>query len=422
VERDGAGARIDLMVAFAAGPLTWRDQERRYRATERSIAAVGLIGVAYLVTVAIAAVVNDLRSTAMSTRLVALTAFVTGLMVFSHQLWAIARGDRWAPATVWVPLVTRTVFGLGTVIATPILLPSSWFVMTWPVGLAWAANGALVLWAIGIRPIALSGVRRLLASPVTIGAAGAFVAFVVAGIRDDVVVVGLRTIAAFALAVLIAVLTVALFDHGYSAELRMLADAERHLVAREHRRRAQWVHDRVCAEVRRLRLLHATSSMTLQQVGPALDELDHRFRLIQLDELIDGGAASVADLLQPFVRDLQNHQVTITEVPSAEESDLVLTAPVAAQVRQVLANLCSNALNAGATRVGLRVRHDDGHLIVIVSDDAGGFDHQQLPIGRGLDRLRRQLGTDALVLARTDTGTAAECRIDLGADLGAVRA
>jgi signal transduction histidine kinase len=414
VERDGAGARIDLMVAFAAGPLIWRDQERRYSATERGIAAVGLIGVTYLVTLAIAATVNELRSTALSTRLLALTAFVAGLVVFSHQLWLIARGRRWAPATVWAPLACRTAFGLGTLIATPILLPSSWFVMTWPVGLAWAANGALSLWAIGIRPIALSGLRRLLSSPVTIGGAGAFFAFVVAGIRNDVVVVGLRTIAAFALTIVIAGLTVALFDNAYSAELRMLAAAERQVVAREHRRRAQWVHDRVCAEVRRLRLLQATSAMTLQDVGPALDELDHRFRLIQLDELIDGGEASVADLLQPFVRDLQNHKVTITDVPTAEESGLVLTAPVAAQVRQVLANLCSNALNAGATRVGLRVRHDDGHLVVTVTDDAGGFDHQQLPIGRGLDRLRRQLGDDALVLGRTDAGTVAECRIELG--------
>lgn len=400
------------MVAFAAGPLTWRDEERRYSATERGIAAVGLIGVAYLLTLAVAATVNDLRSIALATRLVALVAFMAGLIVFSQQLWLVARGRRWSPATVWVPLTTRTVCGMATVIATPVLLPSSWFLMTWPVGLAWAANGALALWAVGIQPIALSGLRRLLSSPVSIGVAAAFVSFILAGIRSDVVVVGLTTMATSALTLAIAGATVALFDNAYATEQRVLAEAEHRVVVREHRRRAQWVHDRVCAEVRRLRLLHATHAMTLDEVGSALDELDHRFRLIQLDELITGGEASVADLLQPFVRDLQNHSISITEVPTAEEGDLVLAAPVAAQVRQVLANLCSNALNAGATRVGLRVGRDDGHLVVTVSDDAGGFDHQ-LPIGRGLDRLRRQLGDGALVLSRTATGTQAECRIAL---------
>jgi signal transduction histidine kinase len=180
----------------------------------------------------------------------------------------------------------------------------------------------------------------------------------------------------------------------------------------EHRRSAHWLHDDVCAQLRLVTLrLHRGALRTDEVVG-MLDELDFALRLRQLDELLQSGTARLAEVLQPFVRNAQNHGVTVERVPTYETASAVVDRDAGQMLRHAASVLTSNALNAGATRLSFDVSVDSEQVHLAVVDDAGGFDHDDLTAGRGLWSLLHELGPGNLTIDRVDGGSRVAAHVD----------
>lgn len=202
--------------------------------------------------------------------------------------------------------------------------------------------------------------------------------------------------------------------HLFGVEHRSLEQFASERDDEDHRRRAHWIHDDVCAEIRGLRVKLAMSDMSNAALGAELDELDHRLRTRQLDEIIAGGGASAAEILQLYVRRAQNRGVVISDVPRLDDASIVLHGPTADRFRHAVAGLVSNALNAGATNLAIRLHRDDDRLTLEIADNAGGFDLGSTPAGRGLATLRNEIGADRLRFEPTHDGTLATVVLDLG--------
>jgi len=86
-------------------------------------------------------------------------------------------------------------------------------------------------------------------------------------------------------------------------------------------------------------------------------------------------------------------------------------------VQDALRVIVNNAVNARTPTLAIRLRVDDELIEVEVEDEAGGFDLDTAPIGRGLDSLRnslrRQLGHDGLFCERTANGSRVRATIPL---------
>src|SRR5690606_17027156 len=129
-----------------------------------------------------------------------------------------------------------------------------------------------------------------------------------------------------------------------------------------------------------------------EQVQRELLDLDHRLRLRQLDEMIRDGTPPVYEVLQPHLRRLQSLGVELGTVPTHEVTGITLNEPEANLLNRVLSLLTSNAVNAGASTVSVGIWAPAGALEIDVTDDAGGFDLDNVPRGRGLHRLMTDLG------------------------------
>jgi signal transduction histidine kinase len=71
----------------------------------------------------------------------------------------------------------------------------------------------------------------------------------------------------------------------------------------------------------------------------------------------------------------------------------------------------ANAVAAGATRLAIRIASDDASVSLVVTDDAGGFDLDEVPAGRGLWQLREELDGDAINVDDIDGGSVVSVRI-----------
>ena len=181
----------------------------------------------------------------------------------------------------------------------------------------------------------------------------------------------------------------------------------------EHRQRAHWLHDDVCAQLRLTSLRLQTGAVAPNEVVGMLDDLDHEIRLRQLDELIASGSIHVAEALQPFIRRAQNHHVTIEQVPSFEDIDFDMNQTEAVLFRRAVSILTSNALNAGATRLAFDIGIGDAFMTLTVSDDGTGFETPTVTDGRGLWSLRNDLRPGGIEIGRVANGAAVTATIPI---------
>jgi signal transduction histidine kinase len=128
-----------------------------------------------------------------------------------------------------------------------------------------------------------------------------------------------------------------------------------------------------------------------------LREVDHRLRIAQLDDLIDSGPTRIASLVQPHVRRSLDLGVVVNPLPGFEQVDVAVDSETGRLISRVLAVLFSNAMNAGASKIGLDVIVGPLEVEIRVTDDAGGFDLGNLQPGRGLEELMVDLGRDGVV-------------------------
>jgi len=180
-----------------------------------------------------------------------------------------------------------------------------------------------------------------------------------------------------------------------------------------HTRIAHWLHDEITSSLRLIRLgLHA-GTLTSTQVGDELDVLDHRLRMLQLEEMIAAGPVQLAHVLQPFVRLAQAQGVDVIDVPRFDEASAELRGPAGHLAQRALGVLVPNAIAAGAQELSFRITTvAPDRVEVEVEDDAGGFDLAAVPAGRGLDGLRRDLGQGNLTHVRTERGSLVRVAIE----------
>lgn len=180
----------------------------------------------------------------------------------------------------------------------------------------------------------------------------------------------------------------------------------------ERRARAEWLHDTVCAEIRVARLRIADDAIDRRGLDQVLADLEHRVRLQQLDDSMVTGRVRLSEVVQPFIRRLQDHGVAVTKAPTFGESRFEIDEAVGRRLRHTLSVLVNNAILAGARGVSLRVELVGSIVEVEVADDAGGFDLHQVPAGRALDMLAGEVRSLNVEAGRHGEGIVVKVLID----------
>lgn len=280
-----------------------------------------------------------------------------------------------------------------------------------PAAISLGLDVAITCIELGWKPRTAQWYRHLLLSRFHLGMVGALVATFFARSADttDVVLPLFFWVHAWAAT---AVLTLWVAGQMQSADAGERLAAVASVVESEHRERAHWLHDDVCAELRLVSLTVQTASSTKDEIIRLLDDFDHRLRLRQLDELLGAGRVRIAEVLQPFIRHAQNAGIEISGVPDFEQAALTLSGTSARLAARAASVLTSNALSAGAKSVWFRVARDAGTVLLSVSDNGRGFQLADAPPGRGLWSLNQDLGEGGLeVHERTGGGSTVVARI-----------
>lgn len=286
-----------------------------------------------------------------------------------------------------------------------IVLPGWRSLAAWPLGVAGGADAILTRWALGLPFHPGRWWAGLVRSPVMAGiGAGLVVTLLFENTREQTFTT-VMSFAALMLCLVAAWGTMWLLDTIRTHLDERVADAVTRARREEHRRRAHWLHDDVCAELQLTSLRLRTGRTSPDQVASELADLDHRLRVRQTDELIASGDARMAELVQPALRRVQAAGVRLAEVPSLDDANVQLRPHEARLFTRMVGALVSNAVNAGATELSVLLHHHGDRISVTVVDDAGGFPDTPLPPGRGLERLVNDLGPGSLSIEPTPVGS-----------------
>jgi hypothetical protein len=404
--------RLDRFVAIAAGPANWRD-DRQPTSADLAAGCVELAALGAILTMtATTAVDRDLGPSWLPFVLVAAMGVVLLILAVPTAWWVLGRADASVPGRfldLRLVAAGRTI-GFAVVVALWAAVIGGVRVHeAWMFGVVLGCEATLGARGVGATMRPWRWWRRFVLSfpHVLVVATAVAIGAVVGGTHG--IVVGILVYGALHFAALTAVV------QGWALEhIRQRHESELHhhahsLEQRQHRQWAHWLHDDVCSELRLLRLQLETQQLAPADVAEQLDELDHRLRVRQLDELLQSGRVRLAEVIQPFVRRAQAHGLRMREVPRFEQASLEMNEHTGRMVQRAAAVLMTNSIQAGATEIGIHATLDReaGRFELRFDDDAGGFDHLAIPPGRGLDSLLHDLDPGALEIRRTDTGTSA---------------
>ncbi len=411
----------DRWLAVMAGPNTWRESHRPVTVAVR---AIGGLEAFALFASTLAVLTFHLTSGVDSRTSIERTAMV-GIVVITILSsigplgLLVGRPNRAMP--LWSNLTRRSVVGIAMVISIYSLAPGWASLLSWPVGITVGADAALAAHAVGGRPSPWQWWTSLLKSPMHFGVIGGLVGVTITSSRTSVLGIALPVYLTTQVWAGLACCTAWSARRLLAAEDSGFEAVRLNTVRDEHRRSAHWLHDDICAQLRLVTLKVQRSQDQGNEVVAMLDDLDFSLRLRHLDELLDSGTVRLAEVLQPFVRQAQNHGVSVEQVPSYETAAMTIDRDTGQKIRRAAAVLTSNALNAGADRVGYEVDIADDHIRLSVTDDAGGFDRSTVDRGRGLWGLEHELGDGAVEVERLDDGSrvTATVHTTIGRDHGA---
>jgi hypothetical protein len=396
--------RLDLWFAVAAGPGQWLDGERLHP-VDQLVVAGGLAS-----ALALGLAVTTTARTSLEFDGV-IQSFLFGLTLAALLVVLFTAGSRMARFGSPAVVLARTAAGLGVLAMTVRAYGSVEPLVLSGFGLAGGAHATVTLRAIGADLRWQIGLRRFLTSTVHAGVLTGAVLLALLpptrSLRGEVVDLGLAFYAVLATSTL----TMAVLRMFHARIEASQADHTAALRSAIHRDHAHWLHDDVCSELGYLRLRLQNGAADPAALQQSIDELDHRLRVRQIDEILEGGPARLGEIMQPYIRVAQTNGVELTEVPTYETGAMLLPPDAGRQVQRAMGVLTANAIQAGARRIAIRTWLEAGGLVVEVEDDAGGFDVSRRIPGRGLDGLSRDLGADRLELVPTDTGTAARAHV-----------
>lgn len=405
--------RLDLWFAVAAGPGPWLDGERLHPIDQLVIAA----GMASALAVGLAVTSTAGMSIEPGQRL---RTAVFGVALGALLLVLFTAGPRLARSGPLVVVVARTGAGLGVLALTVKAYGTVEPLVLGGFGVAAGAHASVTLRAIGAEVRWQEALRRFLTSTVHAGVLTGVVLLSLLpptrSLRGEALALGLALYAVIAMATL----TLAVLSTLHARIEASHADHVAALRSAIHRDHAHWLHDDVCSELGYLRLRLQDGSADPATLRSSLDELDHRLRIRQIDEILEGGPARLGEIMQPYLRVAQTNGVELTDVPTYETGAMLLPPEAGRRVQRAMGVLTANAIQAGAGRLAIRTWLEPGGLVVEVEDDGGGFDVSRRIPGRGLDSLARDLGPDRLELVRTERGTTARAHVPMTAETVAV--
>lgn len=393
---------FDLWIAIAAGEAAWADTDERPHPMARAAAGMELLALAAGISIAWTGYL--MRSAADGFAQFApwlATGAILSLAIRPMRLLLEIR----RPVNLWASVVVRSVLVTAALIGLVPNSPAYGLLTTWPLAVALGIEAALSSWELGIVVRPTTWWKQFVLSPLHLGILGAMVAvFVNSGASSERSV----TLVLYVLVhfyVFVGALTAGAFDFVRRRFDDREMWAAKLAAANEHRRSAHWLHDDVSAQLKLVQLRLRRGELDATATADALQELDHQLRLRQLDELYQSGSVRVAEVLQPFLRSAQGHGLELHAVPTFDDAALMLDERTGRLFGRAAANLTNNAIVAGATRLSVQVSSDDHHVELIVTDNAGGYDVDSLPPGRGLWQLGQDLGTGKIESRPIDGGT-----------------
>lgn len=391
----------DGVIAALAGPLAWETSDRSPTLIETMAIRAAMAAQGGLAITVVGLAVRD-AVPSLASSIVAAVACTGALAVTTTQTWFLATGRSLVLPTkvfVGVRLAALVAFAVGW----SALAPGALALLIWPLGIYIGSETTITEMLIEHpHPVRL-GIVDVLLSPVHTGLIAGLVGAALVG-RGSAVEIAIEAAVAIETLIVSGVATRTAVTRLWSAEQQRTEHVRAEERASERHRRAHWIHDEVCADLRSVKLRLASGPMTADEIDDELDELDHRLRLRQLDEIIAGGEVTAAELIQPYLRRAQSAGVALTDVPRYEAASIKVPADTAETLRRAVAGLVSNALAAGTRTLAIRLHHSTDGITVAVEDDAGGFDLGSVPAGRGLSMLADEVGPGNLEVERTCTG------------------
>ena len=310
-----------------------------------------------------------------------------------------------ASRPMWVNISTRIAIGILLIVSIYAVAPSWWSLLSWPIGVALGCDMALTARRVGWAPSPLRWWVAFQLSPIHLGVLGGLVGAALAVGVKDVVPVALPVYATTQLWVATMWCTGWLLSRVLTQQLSEFEDLRRRTISDEHRRSSHWLHDDICAQLRLVTLKLQAGETSQDEIGVMLDQLDFQLRLRQLDELLDSGSVRLAEVLQPFLRNAQQHHIAVEQVPSYEVASTQVDRETGVKFQRATAVLTANAMIAGTRLLRYAVAVNEHSITLVVEDDAGGFDPSDLHTGRGLWSLREDFGRDSMNIERTAIGS-----------------
>jgi hypothetical protein len=411
-----AVARIDLWLALAAGAEAWHEGDRPAPGAHHIETLAIVAAASWPVTVAASGIIP------VGPREYVLVAIV--IVVAMVMVAPLIGPDRirrfYPPPPGWAAL--RIACVIGGVTCGAALLPGLALLGAWPLGVAAGLDIARTAQVLGITVMPRLWWRRAALSAAHVGVLLGVLAVIVIG---EPTVSPSRAYALYGTGVLLSIaaaFTLAATKRDRNdIEARLDAHMEA-LADSEFRRRGHWLHDDVCSEIRLTRLRLESGMVQPESVATELDELDHRLRLRQLDEFLSAREVRVAEVVQPFLRRAQQQGLVVVDSPTLDTAGRTVDTDTGRRLQRVLAVVVSNALQAGAHELAVRLTWDGPELLVEIEDDAGGFQGEPLVPGRGLEALADELGSGNLDVGAGAKGARIRARLVTAApDPGPVR-
>ena len=396
-----AAPPLDLGLALAAGPLVWRQPDAPVEGSA-FVSAIGLLG---LVTSAVGALAT-MSGPVWSSRVLPAVGLLVSLVLLAVPLGVFLVDGRPIPlmsdrpgAAIALRAMTITCFVTSWLLiaqrhALPLFASLSTYL---------AADLSLSAWQLGTPVQAINWAKRTLWSWPNLGV---IVAVGLAVALGSTVGVALASAGGGYLMLFLAFAEAQVLDHLRVRTATGRSNHDKLALADEHRRRSHWLHDDVLSLVTGVQMKLERDDLSQAEVARELGELDHQLRLRQADEQLRSGSATLGQLVQPYLRQAQNMGVRLVETPTSETASLRFAVAQARRAQRVLGVTIPNSVQAGATTIAVRFNAGPRHLDIEVEDDAGGFDVDHLPAGRGLSVLIEELRPeDNLRLEPTEAGT-----------------
>jgi signal transduction histidine kinase len=405
--------RADMTLAIAAGPRYWRD--RQPSPTDIAAAALQVVALAAIVSIALfsGTALTPTNGGRWSDWSLAGVLLLGAVILGRPSLLLLADPTSRAASAplggIWGVALARATTVTAFLVVWVTDMRGVSLTVAWLVGVVGGCEAAMTLWALGVALEPRSMWRGFVTSSVHIGVVGGLGFELLLTRGSDHWWTVLALYLSVHIALVAAVTTIWIVESIRRAVRTSTDEAVNTDRATSARDRAHWLHDDVCSELRLVQVQLETGRIAPHDVADALRALDDQLRVRQLDEVLESGSVRLAEIIQPYVRRAQNAGTIVTDVPRFAEAALVLDARRGRMLQRGTAIFVTNAVQAGAAHLAIRVRVDAlaGELVLEIEDDAGGFDIDATPSGRGLDNLRHQIGDDTVRLERTSHGTRA---------------